>query len=433
MLRDSPSLWELVEEHVPLPERPEVKRLLGETTVDLSLELRAEVVTLQALLREARASRASGSRPTSEPSSLLAPPPLLRDLVRQELRQLLLSLRQKAIREGRDQTQAWVQYSPRVLRFALEEPRCDLLEQKIQMRSEPSGQRDLSVIKDQLNVSSIDQVAGHLRSLLEEECHTLERMVPILQRCLEEEYTGAPQPSEATLEPTLAELKEQKAAMQQELQAPLRPPCASSSRSSPWGPPAGVSGPCLASMELQELGLGLSSAAGPLLLRGATPNPEAWPLPAAGDGSFSAARGQSQLLLQCPAQQPRPPPEGLVTREASASAGPHASCRLSAAMAQPASDLVSDGRLQGHRHCLSVWPLPPTPLAKSLVPGSDNQSLWPSFSQLSTKAWQAEVSSQPRLLSPWGTQTKHSSSSETGIEISLKSMDFKILVVHTDG
>uniref|UniRef100_A0A8D0MMN9 Coiled-coil domain containing 24 n=1 Tax=Sus scrofa TaxID=9823 RepID=A0A8D0MMN9_PIG len=256
------SLWELVEEHVPLPERPEVKRILGETTVDLSLELRAEVVMLRTLLLEARSSQAPGSCPTSDPSSLLAPPPLLRDLVRQELRQLLQGLRRKAICEGRDQTQAWVRYSPRVLRFALEEPRCDVPEQKIlQMKAgEPGCHRDLSIIKDQLDVSHIDEVAGHLRALLEEECRTLEREIPILQRCLEEEYTGAPQPSEATLQPTLAgeapeqtperpascprptpvhaswkswapglrqtsppELKEHKATMQRELQAPLQP------------------------------------------------------------------------------------------------------------------------------------------------------------------------------------------------------------------
>ncbi|XP_058408177.1 coiled-coil domain-containing protein 24 isoform X4 [Diceros bicornis minor] len=231
MPRNSPSLWELVEEHVPLPERPEVKRILGETTVDLSLELRTEVMMLRSLLREARSSQAPGSCRTPDPSSLLAPPPLLRDLVRQELRQLLQGLRQKASFEGRDQTQAWVQYSPRVLRFALEEPRCDLPEQEMfQMRAgEPSSPRDLSIIRDQLDASNIDQAAGHLRGLLEEECRTLERELPILQHCLEEEYMGAPQPSEATLEPTLAELKEQKAAMQQELQAPLRPCCVSPS------------------------------------------------------------------------------------------------------------------------------------------------------------------------------------------------------------
>ncbi|XP_069333955.1 coiled-coil domain-containing protein 24 isoform X4 [Eulemur rufifrons] len=194
MPRDSPSLWELVEEHVPLPERPEVKRILGEAAVDLSLELWAE------------------------------------DLMRQELRQLLQGLRHKAICEGRDQDQAWVQYSPRVLRFALEEPRCDLPERKIfQMRAgEPSSShRDLSVFKDQLNVSNIDQVARHLRDLLEEECRTLEREIPILQRCLEEESLQACHPSEATLEPTLAELKEQRSAMEQELQASLGPSCVS--------------------------------------------------------------------------------------------------------------------------------------------------------------------------------------------------------------
>ncbi|KAM9108258.1 coiled-coil domain-containing protein 24 isoform 7-T7 [Megaptera novaeangliae] len=231
---DPPPLWELVEEHVPLPERPEVKRILGETTVDLSLELRAElslqVVMLRSLLREARSFQAPGSRRTSDLSSLLAPPPLLRDLVRQELRQLLQGLRRKAICEGRDQTQAWVQYSPGVLRFALEEPRRDLPEQGIfRLRAgEPSScHRDLSVIKDQLNVSHVDQVAGYLRALLEEECRKLKREIAILQCRLEEEYTGAPWPSEASLEPTLAELKEQKAAMQQELRAPPRPSCVS--------------------------------------------------------------------------------------------------------------------------------------------------------------------------------------------------------------
>uniref|UniRef100_A0A452FBI9 Coiled-coil domain containing 24 n=1 Tax=Capra hircus TaxID=9925 RepID=A0A452FBI9_CAPHI len=225
---DSLSLWELVEEHVPLPERPEVKRILGETTVDLSLELRAEVVMLRSLLQEARSIQAPGSRPTSDLSSLLAPPPLVRDLVRQELRQLLQGLRQKAICEGRDQTQAWVQYSPRVLRFALEEPRHDLPEQEMfQMRAgEPSScHQDLSVIKDQLNMSHIDQVAGHLRALLEEECRALEREIPILQVSCS---PGPPRPqlgSVSQVETSLPELKEQKAAMQQELQSPLRPSC----------------------------------------------------------------------------------------------------------------------------------------------------------------------------------------------------------------
>ncbi|XP_073936438.1 coiled-coil domain-containing protein 24 isoform X3 [Castor canadensis] len=277
---DSPSLWELVEEHVPFPERPEMKRILGEAAVDLNLELRAEVTMLQALLQEVRSSQAQDSRPISDPSSLLAPPPLLRDLVRQELRQLLQSLRHKAIFEGRwesqvrtpfpgtsglvlpltrsqdglflrfperspsasfmcpvcrDQTQAWAKFSPKVLRFAFEEPKCDFPEQEIpQMRAgEPSNYRDLSIIKDQLNVSSIDQVAGYLRALLEEERLTLEREISTLQHCLEVEHTEAHQSKKATLEPTLAELKEQKKAMEQELQASLRPSCISAKHRPP--------------------------------------------------------------------------------------------------------------------------------------------------------------------------------------------------------
>ncbi|KAB0405705.1 hypothetical protein E2I00_015757 [Balaenoptera physalus] len=118
--------------------------------------------------------------------------PVARDLVRQELRQLLQGLRRKAICEGRDQTQAWVQYSPGVLRFALEEPRRDLPEQGIfRLRAgEPSCHRDLSVIKDQLNVSHVDQVAGYLRALLEEECRKLKREIAILQLDLSSRAKG---------------------------------------------------------------------------------------------------------------------------------------------------------------------------------------------------------------------------------------------------
>uniref|UniRef100_A0A287D477 Coiled-coil domain containing 24 n=1 Tax=Ictidomys tridecemlineatus TaxID=43179 RepID=A0A287D477_ICTTR len=178
---------------------------------------------LEVLLQEARSSQASGCHPISDPCSLLAPPPLLRDLMRQELQQLLQRLRDKAICEGRDPAQAWAAYSPKVIRFALEEPRCDLPEQEIsQMRAGEhrpgvsnmgdSSHRDLSFIKDQLNMSNIDQVDVPLTHLS-------------LQCCLEAEHTQAHQPSEATLEPTLAELKEQKKAMEKELQASLGTSC----------------------------------------------------------------------------------------------------------------------------------------------------------------------------------------------------------------
>ncbi|XP_037598771.1 coiled-coil domain-containing protein 24 isoform X8 [Cebus imitator] len=437
MLRHSPSLWELVEEHVPLQERPEVKSILGEAAVDLSLELRAEVAMLRALLQEARSSQAPSSRPISDPSSLLAPPPLLKDLVRQELRQLLQGLRHKAIFEGRDQAQAWVKYSPRVLRFALEEPRCDLPEQEVfQMRGGvPSSHRDLSIIKDQLNVSNIDQVARHLRGLLEEECHTLEREIPILQRCLEEEYMRPCHPSEAALEPTLAELREQKKAMEQELWVSVRPSHVSPNRSGPWGPPCRASAPCLASAGLLEFGLPLSSATCLHLLWSAALDLEARQPSTAGDGSFSTAPGKGQFPRPHPAQHPRPQPEGLVTKWAPAYARTCPSAAAtSAALAQPASDLVLDELSPGPQGCSSVWPLP-YPL-RSLVSGADGPASLPII-----KAFGLSPPKPPQrpgrqrfhsslTLVPWGTQTKHSSHSETGIEISLKSMDFKMLVVH---
>lgn len=73
-------------------------------------------------------------------------------------------------------------------------------------------------------------------------------------------------------------------------------------------------------------------------------------------------------------------------------------------------------------HCsLELSGRTPVPTIKAFGPFSK---------QASTEAWRTEVPSQLDFC-PLGTQTKHSSSSETGIEISLKPTDFKTLVLHT--
>ncbi|XP_072505281.1 coiled-coil domain-containing protein 24 isoform X3 [Notamacropus eugenii] len=197
MFQVPPSLWGLVEEHVQPPERAEVKRILGEAAVDLSLELRTEVEILKALLEEERkVVHALGHAPRPTPFSLLAPAPPMRDLVRRELRQLLCGLQHKAALEGRDTAKAWARYSPRVLRFALGDPR-DSVEDELEARL--PGSRGL-------------------RTLLKEECHALEREIKALQLCLEDVH--AAESSLMMVEPTLAELKEQRKAMTQDLLGP---------------------------------------------------------------------------------------------------------------------------------------------------------------------------------------------------------------------
>ncbi|KAK2106609.1 hypothetical protein P7K49_016123 [Saguinus oedipus] len=182
-----------------------------------------------------------------------------------------------------------------------------------------------------------------------------------LQRCLEEEYMRPCHPSEAALEPTLAgedteqapedhascsrpilvhtleelgslsrislsELREQKKAMEQELWVSVRPSCMSPNHSAT----------CLHR------------------LWSAAPDLKARQPSTAGDGSFSAAPGKGRFPGPHPAQRPRPQSEGLVTRWAPAYARTCPSAATaSAALAQPASDLVLDELLPGSQGCSS--------------------------------------------------------------------------------
>ncbi|XP_075791915.1 coiled-coil domain-containing protein 24 isoform X5 [Pelodiscus sinensis] len=261
-----PPLWSLVEEQVGPSERHEVRSILGAELVERSLELHVEVATLAELWQEARSAcaRLDWCPPQGDGAwALLTAPPHLKELVRRELRLLLLGLQQKASEEGRDTAGAIAKYSPHVVSFALGPS----------AGGEPAGQdgglsgttspspaslvHHLEPLKDKLSVSRIHQARAQLRALLEEECQALERHVCHLQRCLEEEHGATTGPMQPAQEPTMAELQEQRRAMERDLQQGQSEPgpgfCPGDQRpgpAPPWQPscPEGLGSPAPASV-----------------------------------------------------------------------------------------------------------------------------------------------------------------------------------------
>ncbi|CAM4607807.1 coiled-coil domain-containing protein 24 isoform X1 [Caretta caretta] len=226
-LQPLPSLWRLMEEQTVPSEKPEVKSILGVDVVERSLELHAEVETLVELWREERSACAGLDQCPPQGAggwALLTAPTHLKELLRRELRMLLLSLQQKASQEGRDAAGAIAKYSPHVVSFALGGGAHAGGECAAQDRSlsggtstspDPGLVHHLEPLKDKLSVSRIHQAQTHLRALLEEECRALERHICHLWRCLEEEHRAAAGPAQ---EPTMAELQEQRQAMERDLQ-----------------------------------------------------------------------------------------------------------------------------------------------------------------------------------------------------------------------
>ncbi|XP_041133428.1 coiled-coil domain-containing protein 24 [Polyodon spathula] len=235
------SLWKLVEEYVPLAELPEIKSILGETLVDLSLEMHKEVETWLGISRDMQSKSFSQSQ-TQISRPVLADPPAIKEMLKQEIHLLLLNIREKAGKEGRDENKVLMNYNPHVVSFVMGSSKpasrlgragsgrssCDSRPQTTNSKREErpfsslstssSVEDNIDAIKEKLNVVQIDEVVTHLKFILQEECNTLENDVQFLQECVEGEHQYRAEVTETRREPSMSELKEERKIIEQDLQ-----------------------------------------------------------------------------------------------------------------------------------------------------------------------------------------------------------------------
>ncbi|XP_028667112.2 coiled-coil domain-containing protein 24 [Erpetoichthys calabaricus] len=246
------SLWKLVEQYVPVADLPEIKRILGEGLVDLNLEMHKEVETWLDMWRSMMSENSSPSEECISHTTLTEAP-AIKELLKEEIRLLLLNIREKAGEQGRDENKVFQNYNPNVVNFVMENKkpvkhsrrissaRCSpdglRFPSRPQSASEKEEERPLSrisasficeddteTIKDKLNVIQIDDVVAHMKSVLQEECHSLKKDISILQEHLEDAHRSKCQIRGPRQEPSIAELKEERKIIKRDLESLLSAP-----------------------------------------------------------------------------------------------------------------------------------------------------------------------------------------------------------------
>ncbi|KAG7329913.1 hypothetical protein KOW79_006135 [Hemibagrus wyckioides] len=218
------SVWSLIKECVPDSELPEIRAILGDALIDMYTEIYSEVQLWEQMWHEVHDGK------SQMPHSSLADPPAVKELLRSELQLLLLSLRQEATTLGRDEAEVMSRYSPRVVSYALSTERqrspdnfeCTTPTSRPESRrsssrlsSHSSIEEEIQALRHKLNITHIDEVVSHLRSVLTEECEVLKNDVQLLQESVELEYLK----QSGFMEPTLTELKKERRLIQQDLEA----------------------------------------------------------------------------------------------------------------------------------------------------------------------------------------------------------------------
>ncbi|XP_077373224.1 coiled-coil domain-containing protein 24 isoform X2 [Festucalex cinctus] len=214
-----PCLWSLIIEHVPRSEMPKIHATLGRSLVDMYTELHAEAVMWHKIWQDSQQAEV----PISRSRGPLADPPVIKELVRAEVKMLLENLQEKFLKEGRADEEFLSRYNEKTVNFAL--GRLDISsEPKVELSSRSSIQssieEEIEAMKDKLNITDINSVVEQLKSILTEECTALKAQVQHVQEMIKKQCRS--QTEGANSEPTLAELKELRGAIQKDFE--LYPP-----------------------------------------------------------------------------------------------------------------------------------------------------------------------------------------------------------------
>nr|XP_040027246.1 coiled-coil domain-containing protein 24 isoform X1 [Gasterosteus aculeatus aculeatus] len=222
------SLWSLITEHVTGSELPKVHTALGSSLVDVYTEVHAEAATWHMMWREGRRGSGSSGGGTPLPrrqASPLADPPAVKELVRAEVKMLLQTLRERSSREGRAVEELRIRYRPETVDYVLGRPDSSCRSAADAHGGSRPGSHcsvrsnaddEIEAVRDQLNASDIDQVAERLRSVLTEECEALTRLVKHFKGNIKQKLQSPREVDKS--EPSLAELRELRGAIQVDLE-----------------------------------------------------------------------------------------------------------------------------------------------------------------------------------------------------------------------
>ncbi|XP_054889640.1 coiled-coil domain-containing protein 24 isoform X2 [Poeciliopsis prolifica] len=220
------SLWSLITDYVSESELLKIHAALGDSLVDMYTEVHSEAEMWHKKWQE---SQCYGNHQVQGPS--LSDPPVVKELVRGEVKLLLETLKGRACNSERDSEELLLRYNPETLSYVLGQQKIGYGRPSNLKNADNfnSAGSEIEAVKDMLNITNIHSVISPLRCVLLEECEALTKMTKhfkenIKLKCISQCRLNKPEPS-------LTELKELRAAIQTDLK--LLPSSSEASSSTP--------------------------------------------------------------------------------------------------------------------------------------------------------------------------------------------------------